>query len=60
MFFFDAVDISLPWPTFLHDVGYNETFNPRGWFYPVNPKRYRRLPGGGPEAYLQHVVRHHP
>jgi len=60
MFFFDAVDISLPWPRFLDDVGYSETLNPRGWFQPVHPNRYRQLPGGSPEAYLQHVVRHHP
>ena len=60
MFFFGATKIALPWPTFLKDTGYLTTWNPQGMFYRVNPKRYGNLPGGDPDLYLQHIVKHYP
>ncbi len=60
MFFFDALEISLPWPTFLGDVGYRMNMDPHGRGARVNPQRYKGLPGGDPDAYLHHILQQYP
>ena len=60
MFFFEASPIGLPWRVFLQDVGYKATWDPHGHFHPVSGQKNERLPGGDPDSYLQHIMRHYP
>jgi len=60
LFFFEALDLSLPWPTFLTHVGYSPNCNPGGRLNCVKATRYGMLPGGNPEAYLRYILQNWP
>jgi hypothetical protein len=60
LFFFEALNISFPWPTFLAQVGYSPNCSPGGRLCCVKAARHGMLPGGNPDAYLQYILEHYP
>jgi hypothetical protein len=50
LFFFDTELGFRNWYRFLEDLGYDEKFNPRGYFLRIDPDRFDRW--GGVEGYL--------
>jgi hypothetical protein len=51
LIFFDTEVGRRDWYDFLQDVGYDDSWNPRGWYRRIKSERFRRW--GGPEHYLQ-------
>jgi hypothetical protein len=43
-----------PWHDFLDDVGYEENWNPKGWYRPIAERRFAKW--GGAHQYL-HFLR---
>ncbi len=53
IFFFQTETGFRDWYDFLDDVGYEERWNPRGWYRRVAPNRFRKWSGAA--GYLQHL-----
>jgi len=53
LFFFDTEIGFCSWYKFLNDVGFNERFNPRGYFLRLDTARFDHW--GGVEGYLAHL-----
>jgi hypothetical protein len=51
LIFFDTEAGRRPWHDFLEDLGYQENWNPRGWYRPIDERRFHKW--GGSVAYLQ-------
>jgi hypothetical protein len=51
LFFFETEEGNRPWYDFLADLGYNEKWNPHGWYRAIGDSRF--LKWGGPQGYLK-------
>jgi 5-methylcytosine-specific restriction protein A len=53
VFFFDTEVVGVPWPRFLHEIGYSLNLRPRGMFCAVDPARLERWRGAA--GYAEHL-----
>jgi hypothetical protein len=61
LFFFHAEAGRRSWYDFLDDVGYDERWNPRGWYRRIAPDRFMRWGGGsGYLEFLRSTAGFHP
>nr|WP_025774309.1 HNH endonuclease [Clostridium botulinum] len=54
IFFFETEDLNLMWIQFLDDIGYKESFAPRGNFYKVKEERFNAF--GGTNSYINYIL----
>jgi len=54
IFFFNTIQLDLPWIEFIDNLGYKENFSPRGNFYKISSIRLAKA--GGAATYVHNIL----